>query len=186
MRNLYFRLTVYFDKIIKLTRGYKQFENFVWKDLIRLHKSENWHYGVFESDKYINTTFGIAENKSAQFYYLVCEGSFHCRVTIIEDYPVDVTTELFILAAHFNNILNRGVVIVNVEYRFVEYHVKSDLVVNVIYPGEIHSQIVKHHKAATDIYWAFNKLLVENEEPAIIIADLLKMKQEVNEQNGDN
>jgi hypothetical protein len=178
MRNLYLRLKAYFEKIVNITLGYKHFEKFVWKELIKLHKIANWHHGLFMTDKYIETVFEIAENKTTRFFYMLYEGSFHCRVKIIEDFPIEVTTDLFILATHFNNLLNQGIVIVNVENRYVEYHVKSDLIVHVIYPGEIHSQIVRHHKISKDVFWAFNKLLVENEEPALIIADLFKMKDE--------
>jgi len=109
---------------------------------------------------------------------LVDEGYYHCRVRIIEDFPVEITTELFVLTTHFNNLLNYGVVMVNVENRYIEYQLKSDFTVHVIFPGEIHDQLIRHYKISKDIFWAFNKLIEESEEPAIIIADLLKRREE--------
>jgi len=71
-----------------------------------------------------------------------------------------------------------GIVTVDVEDNTVNYSIKSDLIVNIIYQGEIHHQILNHFNTSRDIFWAFNRLIEENEEPALIIADLLKMKEE--------
>jgi len=91
---------------------------------------------------------------------------------------------LFILAAHFNNLLNNGTVKVNTEDLFVEYMVKRDVLIPLLYPEEIHHQIVRHHYTSNDIYWAFKKLVEENEAPAIIIADLFRKKE--NEKQAKN
>jgi hypothetical protein len=37
---------------------------------------------------------------------------------------------------------------------------------------------VRHYNTSKDIYWAFQKLVLENEIPALIIADLLKKNDE--------
>ena len=180
MRNQYLKLKKYFQVIYRITLGYKHYEKFVWKELINIHKNAKWHYGIFEEDKYIETVFGISEGKTTRYFYLVEGGYYNCRVRIIEEYPVEMTTDLFVLATHFNNLLNYGVVTVNVENRHIEYQIKSDFTVHVVFPGEIHNQLVRHHKISKDVFWAFNKLIEESEEPAIIIADLLKMREERN------
>jgi hypothetical protein len=40
-----------------------------------------------------------------------------------------------------------------------------------------------HYRLAKDMYWAFDKLVLENEAPAIIIADLLKKNEDKESQN---
>lgn len=109
---------------------------------------------------------------------MIYDGFFHCRVKILEEFPTELTTDLFILAAHFNNVLNNGVVVVNVHSEYVEYHQKKDLLVPLLYTGEVYGQLMQHHTTSKEIYAAFQRLIIEQEAPAIIIADLLKKKQE--------
>ena len=87
----------------------------------------------YEKEKFIESFFEISNEKGCIFYYMIYEGSFHCRVKILEDYPVDFTTDLFILATHFNNLLNNGVVIVHVNSHYVEYHQKRDMLIPLLY-----------------------------------------------------
>jgi len=47
-----------------------------------------------------------------------------------------------------------------------------------LYTNTIYDQIFGHYKTSKDIYWAFQKLVEENEAPAIIIADLLRKREE--------
>ena len=113
---------------------------------------------------------------------MIYDGSFHCRVKILEDYPNDLTTDLFILAAHFNNLLNNGVVIVNVQNHFVEYHQKRDLLIPLLYTNETYGQLMRHYNTSKDVYSAFQRLIIEQEAPAIIIADLLKENERKNDE----
>ncbi len=178
MRKVYSKISLYFRNIYRLSISAKKYDNIVFKHLIKLHKDLNWHFGVFEAEKYIVTTFNITENTPVKFYYMIFDGKFHCHVKILNSFPKEITTELFILATHFNNLLRNGIVTVDVEDNTVNYSIKSDLIVNIIYQGEIHHQILNHFNTSRDIFWAFNRLIEENEEPALIIADLLKMKEE--------
>lgn len=177
MKPLLERLLFYFKKIYRISISYKKYEEIVWNDLKKLHKDSEWRYGVFESNKHIETLFEIGEKTGATFYYMVYDGQYHCRVKVIEEFSPDVTTDLFVLAAHFNNLLKSGVVVVNVQSRYIEYHTKSDYIVNLVYPGELHAQLLRHFNTSKDIYWAFNKLVNENEEPTLIIADLMRMNK---------
>ena len=108
------------------------------------------------------------------FYNMIYDGCFHCRVKVLDAYPVELTTELFILAAHFNNVLNHGVVVVNVDIGFVEYHWKRDLLMPLLYTADAYNQILSHYESSKEIYFAYQRLVVEGEAPAIIIADLLR------------
>jgi hypothetical protein len=146
----------------------------VWKELKKLHAAAEWKSGVYEKEKYIETIFEFSNEQRGTFYYMIYNDCFHCRVKILEDYPTELTTDLFILAAHFNNLLNNGVVIVNVNSDYVEYHQKKDLLIPLLYNSEIHGQLIRHYNTSKDIYSAFQRLVIEQEAPAIIIADLLK------------
>jgi hypothetical protein len=168
----------YFQRVYRLTLSPKKQQDVVWNDLIKLHKEANWKSGVFEKDKYIETTFTFKKGKYGTFYYMIYDGFFHCKVKILETFPLELTTDLFVLAAHFNNLLNEGVVIVNTESQYVEFYLKKDLLINLLYSGELYNQLIKHYDISKDIYAAYQRLIIEQEAPAIIIADLLREKEE--------
>lgn len=168
------KIKFYLKRIYRLTLSFKKQEELVWKELKKLHKDEDWRYGVYEREKYIETIFQIGKEQGGTFYYMIYDGSFHCRVKILEDYHTELTTDLFILATHFNNLLNNGVVIVHVNGHYVEYHQKRDMLIPLLYNSEIYGQLIRHYNTSKDIYLAFQRLIIEQEAPAIIIADLLK------------
>jgi hypothetical protein len=183
MKKIYYKIKNYFKIIYRISANPKKFETIVWKDLLELHKEAQWKYGIYETEKYIETVFEIAPDVVRDYYYMIYSDHFHCRVKITENFDWESTTDLFVLAAHFNNLLNTGTVIINVESKYVEYHVKSDLIIHLIYTGELYNVLRRHFNISKDVYWAFNKLLNEQEEPAIIIADLIKMNDEKNATN---
>ena len=168
------RIQHYLKRIYRLLLPYNKYELIVWKDLKKLHQSAGWKSGFFENERYIETTFEIAKEQLSTYYYMIYDGAFHCRVKVLEGFSAEYATDLFILASHFNNILNHGVVAVNVQNQCVEYHTKKDIIVPLLYTGEIYQMLIQHHKASKDVYKAFQRLMIENEAPAIIIADLLK------------
>jgi len=178
------KLKLYLNRIYRLTLDSKKQEELFWNDLKRFHSNADWRHGVYEKDKYIETILDISDGNPCAFNYMIYESYFHCLVKILEDFPVELTTDLFILAAHFNNMLNNGVVIVNVNERFVQYHQKRDLLIPLLYKGEIHVQIKRHFNVATIIFSAFQRLVKEQEAPAIIIADLLR-KNEMEDKNAE-
>jgi len=49
-----------------------------------------------------------------------------------------------------------------------------------LYSGELYDQLIRHQNISKDIYWAFEKLINENEAPAIIISDLINKNKERN------
>jgi hypothetical protein len=168
------KIKYYLQRCYRLTLSYQKQEEVVWEALKELHADAGWKHGIYEKEKYVETAFEISEGKGGLFYYMIYDRCFHCRVQILEDYPVELTTDLFILASHFNNVLNSGVVIVNPNSQYVEYHQKRELVMTLLYTDQICSQMDRHFLTSKEIYLAFQRLVTEQEEPAIIIADLLK------------
>jgi hypothetical protein len=168
----------YLIRIYRLALSYKKQEEIVWTKLKKLHADAEWKSGVYEKEKYIECFFEIANEQLGVFYYMIYDDSYHCRFKVLENYPSELTTDLFILATHFNNLLKNGVVIVNVNNQYVEFHQKRDLLIPLLYNSEIHSQLLSHYNISKDIYSAFQRLVIEGEAPAIIIADLLKSNEE--------
>jgi hypothetical protein len=181
MKKIMNTLRAYFKRVYRLSIGFEKQEKLVWKDLKRVHADEQWQSGVYENEKHIETVFTIAEKKPGTFHYMIYDRQNHCRVKVIDGFPADLTSDIFILAAHFNNLLNSGVVVVNVQGQFVEYHQKTDLLLPLLYQGEIYGQITRHYNTSKDIYWAYQRLLEEHEAPALIIADLLRSQDQKNE-----
>ncbi len=164
-------------QVYRLSRNHKKHSEIVWSDLKRVYIDSNLKHGVYEKEKYIEALFEIQTGHGAAFYYLVYENYFHCRVRVLEDFPEELTTDVFVLATHFNNLLNHGVVTVNVDERFVAYHIKQHQLISLLDNVQMLNQINLHQETAFDIIMAFQRLVCEQEAPAIIIADLLKQHQ---------
>ena len=108
------------------------------------------------------------------FYYAVFENKFNCKVKVLDTFDEELTSDIFILATHFNNLLNNGNVLINVASNYVEYVLKTDLLIPLLYKGEIENQMSRHYSTTKDIERAFQRLINEREAPAIIIAELLE------------
>ena len=173
------KIKLYLTHIYRLSVSHSKQEDLVWKDLKKVCAGLKWKYGIYEKEKYIEVVFEIDNDKGRRFFYLISEDYFHCTVNILEGFHEELTTDLFILAAHFNNLLSNGIVTINVEKQTVEYSTKSHILIPLLYNGETYNDLLRHYNTSKDIYWAFQKLIDENEAPAIVIADLLnKIKEE--------
>jgi hypothetical protein len=177
------KLKFFLKRFYRLTLSFKNQEEIVWKELKNLHYNTEWKSGIYEKEKYVETIFEISKERGAAFYYIVNDGYFHCRVKILDNFPVELATDLFILAAHFNNLLNHGVVVVNVNGNYIEYHHKREIIVPLLFTDEIYIQLMRHHSTSKDIYGAFQRLVLEQEAPAIIIADLIRQNESDNDES---
>lgn len=152
----------------------KKRQLWVWNALKRVLTEEELRFGVFEQDRTIELSFSLDNENATKFHYSIAYDHLHTSATIVEDYPVEWTTEIFILAAHLNNILSIGKVTINVRDRTVSYAIERSIWPFLFNPGEMKFQMQGHCYMAQDVLWAYDKLLTENEAPAIIIADLLR------------
>jgi len=171
------KLKFYLKQIYRLALSFKKQEEIVWSDLKKLHAEIDFKSGVYEKEKYIETFFQIGDEKVGRFFHIIYDGYFDCRVKIIDRFPIDLTSDIFILATHFNNLLTNGVVLVNVNENYVEFRQKREWTIHLLYPNEIYGQLSNHFSASEDIYNAFQRLVDVREAPAIIIADFLKEKE---------
>ncbi len=172
------KLINYLRRIYRLSVSFKEHEDLVWNDLKNLIEKADWRAGVFEKEKYIELPFEIGENMGGHYAYFVHDNQFSCRVKVATDYPPEQAEAVFILASHFNNLLNHGMVYVNPESGYVSYVLNTNILIPLLYPGELHSNLLLHYNTSKNVFWAFQKLINENEAPAIIIADLLKKNEE--------
>jgi hypothetical protein len=154
----------------------------VWHKLIHLHVENQWRHGVYEQENYIESTFQIAENTDAYYRYILTQEDVHFESCILHSFPQEKTTDLFVLAAHFNNLLTFGKVVVDVNRQIVLFTHQNEVSFYAVYPVKIEYHLSRHYHISKDIYWAFQKLLTEQEEPAFIIADLITI-QKNNQEN---
>lgn len=168
------KIIAYLKRVYRLSLTFKKQEEMVWNDLKKHHENQEYQSGVFEKDRYIESFFQINDDKSFAFYYAIFENKFNCRVKVLDTFDEELTSDIFILATHFNNLLNNGNVLINVASNYVEYVVKTDLLIPLLYKGEIENQMSRHYSTTKDIERAFQRLINEREAPAIIIAELLE------------
>lgn len=172
------KLKFYLQRIYRLSLSSQKQELLVWKDFVKLHQDAGWKSGIYEKDKTIEAYFTIGIDRMGTFDYLLHDGYLYYTVKVLEDFPTELTTDVFVLAAHINNHLSNGVVVIDVGERRVDYRKKRELLLPLLYTDDLYEQLIRHYKSSKDIYSAFNRLVEEQEAPAIIIADLLKNNSE--------
>lgn len=177
------RIKFYLKTIYRLSLKSDKQQDILWEDLKKILDLLNLNAGFYEKEKYAIVEFNINDDKLAEFCYCISNGYYVCRVKILSDFSPELTTDIFVLASHFNNLMNLGTVSVNVEYQIVEYSIKSDMVVPLLFNGEIHSQMIRHFETSKLIFEGFQRLVKDNEAPAIIIADLIRETNEERNQN---
>lgn len=178
----YYSLT---EKIRKIYRvlNVKKRSKIVWEELIKMHKNENWHFGQFDNEKYIITTFNLKDEKEQKFRYEVTQNSLKYHTFILDSFDEHKTTDIMILASHLNSLLNFGKVSVNTKYNCVEFVHSGDLVTYMLFPGEIRSDLRVHYDITLDCFWAFSNLIETDDDPVFVISELLKRKDEEDKKN---
>lgn len=168
------KLKFYLQQIYRLSLSSQKQEFLVWNDLKKLQQKAGWKSGIYEKEKTIETYFKIGNDNVGTFDYTLHDGYLYFSIKVLEDFPTELTTDIFVFAAHLNNHLSYGVVIIDIGERNVEYQKKRELLLPLLDPRDLYNQLIQHYEASKDIYLAFKRLVEEQEAPAIIMADLLK------------
>ncbi|MGI9191092.1 MAG: hypothetical protein ACR2IL_03155 [Chitinophagaceae bacterium] len=171
---LWYSIKYFFHRVYRLGLKQEKWTTLVWNDLKKMHLESKWDSGIHEKTKSIQTPFAINSEMRVYFFYHVDDDFVHCRVKLLEDYDVSMSSEIFILASHLNNILRKGKVRVNPGDQFVEYVVQLPLIIPLLYFGEVNQEMIAHYNTSKDLIAAFQRLVFEGESPAIIVADLIK------------
>lgn len=171
--NFFRIIPVYAERIYRLFKV-KHRSTIVWQELIKLHKKENWNFGQYDNEKYLLTSFADENNLVLKFQYGITDTKLVFRAIILNDFNEESTTDIMLLASHLNSLLTFGIVSVDINNNFVEFVYSGDLLVYLLYPGEIHTDIDTHFRATTDCYWAFAHLIDSGDDPVFVIAEFLK------------
>lgn len=152
--------------------------DFVWKELIKFHKSSRWNFGQFDKDKQIKTSFEVSVANSVDFNYSINSGNLIYRATILKSFDEEVANDILILASHFNGLLNFGIVKVSVKYNYVELVYSRDVLTYSLFPGEIDSDTDIHYSLAKDCFWSFTNLIETGDNPVFVFSEFLRRKEE--------
>ena len=176
--NPFRNIPVHIKRIYRLLRVNHR-SQIVWNELIKLHRKENWNFGLYENERYIRTTFKD-NNNELEFNYQVTDEKLILRAIIAVGFSEENITDIMILSSHLNNLLTFGMVRVNIDDNYVEFIYHGDLLTYMLYPVVIHSNIGRHFRITSDCYWAFSHMLNSGEEPVFVISELLKRNEEQN------
>ena len=168
------KLENYFRTLYRLTFKNKKKEAVVWNDLKKLRDLSNWYSKTQEKEKLIECNFELSENHKVIFYYYIKDEYLNCDVRIFEVDSFEIPQEFFHLVAHFNSLLRVGHININISEHCFDFHAKKEISILFFSPEGIYYQIVNHYQVAKDIYASFQRLLFENEDPVVIIGDLLR------------
>ena len=168
-----------FRRIYRLLTNSKS-SQYVWKELIKYHKESGWNYGQFEQEKNIRCLFAINEHRSLNFSYTVEQNSLHFNSIILHSFDEERTNDVMILASHFNNLLNYGVVRVNLINNYIEYDCSVELLLFSLFPSKIKSYADMHYGLTIDCYWAFNNMIVTGDDPVFVFSELMRNKENNN------
>lgn len=158
---------------------------YVWKELKRSFTNQKLDHGVYEDRKEIEARFNMNENEIKSFWYWLSkqENELYATTDILNIYPEESTTEIFILTSHLNSVLKRSKIIIDPEKSKVTLLSKISFF-DCLYDSQLIQYLVcSHFEYAKDINWAFKKLILEKEEPVFIIDELIKSKEKSNPDN---
>ena len=151
---------------------------YVWESLKNYHKKNGFNYTSSEKDKYIETIFSIdnENNIVKRYHYLIDEKNDFLKsvIYISEGFDSNKSKDVLILASHFNSLMSKGLVRVNTQKGLISMEYRISLIVPYLCENEIHFQCLEHFNQSKDIVWAFNRLLVFDEDPVFIMVDLTK------------
>jgi hypothetical protein len=177
IRVAYRKIKFTFQRIYRLL-DVKNASQYVWKELIQLHKNAGRNFGQFEKDKLIKMSFEVYETNRIDFNYSVNSGNLFYRATILNSFDEEITNDILVLASHFNGLLNFGIVKVSVKYNYVEFVYSRDVIIYSLFSGEIDSDTDTHYSLAKDCYWSFTNLIETGDDPVFVFSEFLRRKEE--------
>ena len=164
------------SKIVNLDAKDKEIA--LWEKLKAFLEFKKYRFGAFEREKTCEVQLEILENYFKKYYYSIDENELHLRVQIVEEYPIEQATEIFVLASHLNNILRVGKVTINVKYNYVEYHVSKNSLLFLLDEKQLVAFISSHYSVSQTLFFAYYQLINQGIPPVEIISDLLNSNDE--------
>lgn len=164
------------SKIVNLDAKDKEIA--LWEKLKAFLEFKKYRFGAFEREKTCEVQLEILENYFKKYYYSIDENELHLRVQIVEEYPIEQATDIFVLASHLNNILRVGKVTINVKYNYVEYHVSKNSLLFLLEEKELVALISSHYSVSQTLFFAYYQLINQGIPPVEIISEIIKANEE--------
>lgn len=169
------RFSQFFRNISVILSSEERQSRLFWK-MLKNHLTESeLVFGAYERERTLHVDLEVAENTTLKFEYFVHKARFFLICRFLKyDAPEDAS-EIFILAQHMNNLIGHdGTLRVETDEQVCSLVFNVDFRPILLGFSGIRELIIRHHSIAVDARNAFLRLMIEGEEPAIIIADLLK------------
>ena len=164
------------SKIVNLDVKNQEIE--LWEKLKAFLEFKKYRFGAFEREKTCEVQLEIIESYFKTYYYSIDENELHLRVQLVEEYPVEQATDIFVLASHLNNILRVGKVKINVKYNYVEYHISKNNLLFLLDEKELVAFISSHYSVSQTLFFAYYQLINQGIPPVEIISELLNPNEE--------
>ena len=164
------------SKIVNLDVKNQEIE--LWEKLKAFLEFKKYRFGAFEREKTCEVQLEIIESYFKTNYYSIDENELHLRVQLVEEYPVEQATDIFVLASHLNNILRVGKVKINVKYNYVEYHISKNNLLFLLDEKQLVAFISSHYSVSQTLFFAYYQLINQGIPPVEIISDLLNSNDE--------
>jgi hypothetical protein len=158
-------------KFFRLLMGKKYHEKWVWRDLKKIFKNDDWTYGLYENERLIICDVQINEHTATRFRYYINSGTLNFSAQILGSFPVDDTLLVFTLASHLNNLLSKGRVAIYVPKNTVNFNMEKEVSLCAIFPENISEFIAVHYNISAQLQWAFHQLNTFGEDPLDIMID---------------
>lgn len=155
--------------------------DYVWVELTNYYKNSGLKYGQYDYRKQVICDFIFNESRTVKFEFNVETSTLSYSSIILPSFDEERTNAILILASHFNNLLNFGIVKVCLKYNYISFEYSRDVLIYSLYPGEIDFDTRKHFGITKDIIWAFDSLLETGDDPVFIFSELLKRRAIENE-----
>jgi hypothetical protein len=142
-------------------------------------------FGTYEREKTLQVDLEVAENTTLKFEYIVHRSRFFLVCRFLKYEAPEDASEIFILAQHMNNLIGHdGTLRIETDDQICSLVFNVDFRPILFGYSGIRELILRHHSITVDARNAFLRLMLEGEEPAIIIADLMREESE-NEDDAD-
>ena len=164
------------SKIVNL--DVKNQEIALWEKLKAFLEFKKYRFGAFEREKTCEVQLEIIESYFKTYYYSIDENELHLRVQLVEEYPVEQATDIFVLASHLNNILRVGKVKINVKYNYVEYHISKNNLLFLLDEKQLVAFISSHYSVSQTLFFAYYQLINQGIPPVEIISEIMKANED--------
>lgn len=148
-------------------------EEQVWEEL-KAHCVEiDLDYGIHERRQTVSLNLSHKDGSLLSIYHCVSGTEVSSRSIVFYTYPEELTTDIFILTTHLNNVTKGGKITVNPKTRHIEYICQADSWRFLNRNTHFAFYIKEYMLTVETIIWAYNQLIKQGQEPALIIADML-------------